>query len=422
MREASSATTAPPFPPPSPLPLSHIRVLDLTRVLAGPWAAQNLADLGAEVIKIERPIKGDDTRAWGPPFLADAEGKPSAESAYFLSVNRGKKSVTVDLAHPEGQALIRQLVAKCDVVLENFKVGALARYGLGYEDLRAINPGLVYCSVTGFGQTGPYAARPGYDFIFQGMGGLMSITGERDNEPGGGPQKVGIAITDVLTGMYASLAVSAALTHKERTGQGQHIDMALLDTIVAFGANQILNFWCSEQVPQRWGNAHINIVPYEVFATSDSHLILAVGNDSQFRSFCQVAGLPELADDARFKTNPDRLQHREALIPLLRAVMRTRQKSQWIQELEAANVPCGPINNYQEVFQDAQVRHRGLKVDMAHPVGTVSTVRNPIRFSETPIRHDVPPPTLGQHTDEVLQGVLGLDAAALERLRQKRVI
>jgi formyl-CoA transferase len=308
------------------------------------------------------------------------------------------------------------------VVLENFKVGALAKYGLGYEDLRAINPGLVYCSVTGFGQTGPYAARPGYDFIFQGMGGLMSITGERDNEPGGGPQKVGIAITDVLTGMYASLAVSAALTHKERTGQGQHIDMALLDTIVAFGANQILNFWCSEQVPQRWGNAHINIVPYEVFATSDSHLILAVGNDSQFRSFCQVAGLPELADDARFKTNPDRLQHREVLIPLIRAVMRTRKKSQWIQELEAANVPCGPINDYQEVFQDAQVQHRGLKVDMAHPVGTVSTVRNPIRFSETPIRHDVPPPTLGQHTDDVLQQVLGLDAAALERLREKRVI
>ena len=414
MRDASATPPA--------LPLSHIRVLDLTRVLAGPWAAQNLADLGAEVIKIERPIKGDDTRAWGPPFLHDAEGKPSAESAYFLSVNRGKKSVTVDLAHPDGQALIRQLAAKCDVVLENFKVGALAKYGLGYEDLRAINPGLVYCSVTGFGQTGPYAARPGYDFIFQGMGGLMSITGERDNEAGGGPQKVGIAITDVLTGMYASLAVSAALTHKERTGQGQHIDMALLDTIVAFGANQILNFWCSEQVPQRWGNAHINIVPYEVFATSDSHLILAVGNDSQFRSFCQVAGLPELADDARFKTNPDRLLHREVLIPLIRAVMRTRKKSQWIQELEEANVPCGPINDYREVFQDAQVQHRGLKVDMAHPVGTVSTVRNPIRFSETPIRHDVPPPTLGQHTDDVLQQVLGLDAAALERLRQKRVI
>ena len=392
MRDASVTTPT--------LPLSHIRVLDLTRVLAGPWAAQNLADLGAEVIKIERPIKGDATRAWGPPFLHDAEGKPSAESAYFLSVNRGKKSVTVDLAHPEGQALIRQLAAKCDVVLENFKVGALAKYGLGYEDLRAINPGLVYCSVTGFGQTGPYAARPGYDFIFQGMGGLMSITGERDNEAGGGPQKVGIAIT----------------------GQGQHIDMALLDTIVAFGANQILNFWCSEQVPQRWGNAHINIVPYEVFATSDSHLILAVGNDSQFRSFCQVAGLPELADDARFKTNPDRLQHREVLIPLIRAVMRTRKKSQWIQELEAANVACGPINDYQEVFQDAQVQHRGLKVDMAHPVGTVSTVRNPIRFSETPIRHDVPPPTLGQHTDDVLQRVLGLDAADLERLRQKRVI
>ena len=285
-------------------PLSHIRVLDLTRVLAGPWAAQNLADLGAEVIKIERPGTGDDTRTWGPPWLKDRDGKETRESAYFLSVNRGKKSVTVDISKPDGQALIRQLITHCDVLLENYKVGDLQRYGLGYADLAKINPGLIYCSVTGFGQDGPYANRPGYDFVFQGMGGLMSITGERDELPGGGPQKVGIAVTDVLTGMYASLAVTSALTYRQISGIGQYIDMALFDSVVAFNANQMLNFWVSGNIPKRWGNAHVNITPYEVFPSADGFIILAVGNDSQFASFCKEAGRPELATDPRFKTNP----------------------------------------------------------------------------------------------------------------------
>ena len=403
-------------------PLSHIRVLDLSRVLAGPWAAQNLADLGAEVIKIERPGAGDDTRSWGPPWLERADGGEKKEAAYYLSVNRGKKSVTVDIAKPEGQALIRKLAEKCDVVIENFKVGALAKYGLAYEDLKKVNPAIVYCSITGFGQSGPYAQRPGYDFIFQGMGGLMSITGEPDDLPGGGPQKVGIAVTDVLTGMYASLAITAALNYRQISGVGQHIDMALLDTLVAFGANQISNYWCSGNVPTRWGNAHINIVPYEAFATSDSHIILAVGNDSQFRSFCTVAGRGELADDPRFLHNSDRLKHRDILVPMIREIIRTRTKRDWIESLEAANVPCGPINNYQEVFEDPQVVHRGLKVDIPHPHGTVSTPANPMRFSETPITYEVPPPLLGQHTDEVLSGMLGVGADELVKLKASGIV
>ena len=395
-------------------PLSHIRVLDLSRVLAGPWAAQNLADLGAEVIKIERPGAGDDTRSWGPPWLERADGGEKKEAAYYLSVNRGKKSVTVDIAKPEGQALIRKLAEKCDVVIENFKVGALAKYGLAYENLKKVNPAIVYCSITGFGQSGPYAQRPGYDFIFQGMGGLMSITGEPDDLPGGGPQKVGIAVTDVLTGMYASLAITAALNYRQISGVGQHIDMALLDTLVAFGANQISNYWCSGNVPTRWGNAHINIVPYEAFATSDSHIILAVGNDSQFRSFCTVAG--------RVLHNSDRLKHRDILVRMIREIIRTRTKRDWIESLEAANVPCGPINNYQEVFEDPQVVHRGLKVDIPHPHGTVSTPANPMRFSETPITYEVPPPLLGQHTDEVLSGLLGVGADELVKLKASGIV
>ena len=403
-------------------PLSHIRVLDLTRVLAGPWAAQNLADLGAEIIKIERPDSGDDTRAWGPPWLKDRDGKETRESAYFLSVNRGKKSVTVDLANPEGQALVRRLAEKCDVLIENFKVGTLERYGLGYEQLHPTHPGLVYCSVTGFGQDGPHAARPGYDFIFQGIGGLMSITGERDGRPGGGPQKVGIAITDVLTGMYASLAITAALTHRDKTGVGQHVDMALLDAIVAFNANQILNYWCSDKVPQRYGNAHANIVPYEVFEVADGHAILAVGNDSQFSSFCRVAGRSELATDPRFATNPERVKYRDSLVPIVQDIMLTRTKHEWIEALEAANVPCGPINNMKEVFEDEQVRWRGLKKDMPHPHGPVSTVASPMRFSETPVTYDAPPPLLGQHTDEVLRAMLGMDDIEIAALRAKKVI
>ena len=402
-------------------PLSHIRVLDLTRILAGPWATQNLADLGAEVIKIERPGSGDDTRAWGPPFLKDRHGEDSAESAYYLSVNRGKKSVTLDIAALEGGRIARELAAKCDVLVENYKVGGLKKYGLDYESLRKLNPGLIYCSVTGFGQDGPYAARPGYDFIFQGMGGFMSITGERDDLPGGGPQKAGIAVTDVLTGLYACIAINAAIVHRERTGQGQCIDMALMDTLVAFNANQILNYWCSGDIPRRWGNAHINICPYQVFATSDGHLILAVGNDSQFRNFCKAAGCEELSDDARFRTNPDRLKNRDLLVPIVEAIMRGRSKNAWVSALEAAGVPCGPINNMQEVFENPQVRHRGLRVEIPHPAGSVPTVASPMRFSETPVTYDVPPPMLGQHTDEILQGLLGMSAQQIAELRESGV-
>jgi len=404
-------------------PLSHIRVLDLSRILAGPWASQNLADLGAEVIKIERPGTGDDTRDWGPPFLKDRKGKETHQSAYFLSVNRGKKSVTLDISKPEGQKIARDLASKSDVLIENYKAGGLARYGLAYDDVKTINPKIIYCSITGFGQTGPHAQRPGYDFIFQGMGGLMSITGERDGEPGGGPQKVGIAVTDVLTGMYASLAITAAITHRERTGQGQYIDLALLDTIVAFGANQIFNYFTSGEVPRRYGNAHANLLPYEVFATADGHVILAAGNDSQFASFCNAAERPGLAEDARFRTMPDRIRNRVELIPLVRDIMKRHTSRDWIARLEAANVPCGPINNYKEVFEDPQVEHRGLKIEMPHPLsGTVPGIASPMRFSETPVTYDMPPPLLGQHTREVLTDVLGISEAEIEQLAARKVI
>ena len=406
-----------------PGPLSHIRVLDLSRVLAGPWAAQNLADLGAEVIKIERPGVGDDTRGWGPPWMKDGQGGDTAESAYFLSVNRNKKSVTLDISKPEGQRIARELAMKSQVLIENYKVGTLKRYGLDYESLRQDNPGLIYCSVTGFGQDGPYAPRPGYDFIFQGMGGLMSITGERDGQPGAGPQKVGIAITDVLTGMYASVAILAAITHRERSGQGQYIDAALLDTIVAFNANQIVSYLCSGKVPVRWGNAHPQVVPYEVFPTADGHIILAVGNDSQFASFCQAAGCAELAQESRFKTMSQRIVHRGELIPLIAEVMRTRTKHEWIAALESANVPCGPINNMQEVFEDPQVRHRGLHVDIPHPLGGVApVVASPLRLSATPVEYRMAPPTLGQHNEEVLKGLLGRSDVEMKRLKDAGIV
>jgi len=406
-----------------PGPLSHIRVLDLSRVLAGPWAAQNLADLGAEVIKIERPGAGDDTRGWGPPWMKDGQGKDTAESAYYLSVNRNKKSVTLDIAKPEGRKIARELADKCQVLIENYKVGTLKKYGLGYEEVKATNPSIIYCSVTGFGQDGPYAPRPGYDFIFQGMGGLMSITGERDGQPGAGPQKVGIAITDVLTGMYASVAILAAITHRERTGQGQYIDAALLDTIVAFNANQISSYFTAGKVPVRWGNAHAQVVPYEVFPTADGHIILAVGNDSQFASFCQAAGCAELAQEPRFKTMSQRIIHRGELIPLIADVMRTRSKREWIEALEVANVPCGPINNMKEVFEDPQVRHRQLRVDMPHPSGgTASVVRSPVRLSETPVEYRLAPPTLGQHNEDILKGLLGKSDAEIARLKADKTV
>ena len=404
-------------------PLSHIRVLDLSRVLAGPWAAQNLGDLGAEVIKVERPGAGDDTRGWGPPFLKDGSGKDTTEAAYYASVNRNKKSITLDLSKPEGQKIAREIAAKSAVLIENYKVGTLKRYGLGYDDLKKDNPGLVYCSVTGFGQDGPYAPRPGYDFIFQGMGGLMSITGERDGQPGAGPQKVGIAITDVLTGMYASVAICAALTHRERTGEGQYIDCALLDTIVAFNANQIVSYFCSGRIPIRYGNAHAQVVPYEVFPTADGHIILAIGNDGQFKRFCEIAGCSELAEETRFKTNTQRIVHRAELIPLIAEVMRTRSKQEWIEALEAATVPCGPINNMKEVFEDPQVRHRELRVDIPHPLGGIApVVANPMRLSGTPVEYRLAPPLLGQHNDEIYRGLLGKSEAEITQLKSAGIL
>jgi crotonobetainyl-CoA:carnitine CoA-transferase CaiB-like acyl-CoA transferase len=411
--------------------LDGIRVLDLSRVLAGPWCTQTLADLGADVIKIERPGSGDDTRTWGPPFLKDAQGEDTAEAAYYLGANRNKRSVTCDIAHSDGQALIRALVKHCDVFVENFKVGDMARYGLDYASLSAINPQLVYCSVTGFGQTGPYRERAGYDYAVQGMGGLMSVTGERD-DLGGGPQKVGVAVADLFTGMYATVAVLAALRHAERTGEGQHVDMALLDTQVAMLANLGSNYLVSGKVPGRAGNAHQNIVPYQVFevmapegAAPDQrdHLILAVGNDGQFAKFCDVAGHPEWAKNPRYAQNADRVRHRAELVPLLEAVMKTRNKATWLSALEAAKVPCGAINTLGEVFADPQVQERGMVTTWEHPIQAgLKLVSSPIKMSQTPVRQDLPPPLLGQHTGEVLSEVLGWSPAQQAALRSKGVI
>jgi crotonobetainyl-CoA:carnitine CoA-transferase CaiB-like acyl-CoA transferase len=404
-------------------PLSHLRVLDMSRVLAGPWAGQNLADLGAEVIKIERPGAGDDTRSWGPPFLADADGNPTSEAAYYLCANRGKKSVAVDLAQSEGQDIIRNLAAKSDILIENYKAGGLKKYGLGYDDLRAVNPGLIYCSITGFGQSGPYRDLAGYDFMIQGLGGMMSLTGERDDLPGGGPQKVGVAVADLMTGMYATVGILAALAHRDRTGEGQYIDMALLDCQVAMLANQNMNYLTSGKVPGRMGNAHLNIVPYQVFATSDGHIIIAVGNDAQFVRFCEVAGCPELSRDERFKTNRARLENRRFLIPMIEAIVAGRCRQDWLQSLEAATVPCGPINNLDQVFEDPQVKHRNLKRDLPHPLaGSVPQVVNPIKFSQTPLEFTAAPPLLGQHTGEIMQGLLDLPKATVAALRQKGVL
>jgi crotonobetainyl-CoA:carnitine CoA-transferase CaiB-like acyl-CoA transferase len=406
-----------------PKALGHIRVLDLSRVLAGPWCSQNLADLGADVIKIERPGSGDDTRAWGPPYAKDAEGRDTSEAAYYLSANRGKRSVTVDIASAEGQALVRELARHCDVVLENFKVGHLKRYGLDYASLKAIRPDIVYCSITGFGQDGPYAHRAGYDFLIQGMGGLMSVTGERDDLPGGGPQKVGVALTDLMTGMYATIAVLAALTHRDRSGEGQHIDMALLDTQVAMLANVGSNYLNSGKPPKRWGNAHPNIVPYQTFACADGHIIVATGNDGQYQKFVEAGGRPELANDERFATNPLRVQNREVLVPLLAEMVRGRGRDEWIAALEAVGVPCGPINDVGDVFDNPQVKARGVAIELPHPAaGKVKLVRSPMKMSDTPATSDKAPPTLGQHTDEVLRDVLGKTESQIAALRDKKVL
>lgn len=401
--------------------LSHLRVLDMSRVLAGPWCGQILADLGAEVIKIERPGVGDDTRSWGPPYLKDQEGKDTKESAYFLGANRGKKSVTLDISKPAGQEVARRLAARSDVLIENYKAGDLTRYNLGYEQLKALNAGLIYCSITGFGQSGPMKQVAGYDFIIQAMGGLMSITGERDDLPGGGPQKVGVAVADITTGMYSTVAILAALAHRSRTGEGQYIDMALLDVQVAMMANMNMNYLISGRAPKRFGNAHANIVPYQVFDATDGQFVVAVGNDGQFAKFCEAAG-QTFHQDPRFRRNEDRVRNREVLVPLLAAVLKQRRVAEWIASFEPLGIPVGPINNLAQVFDHPQVRSREMRLDLPHPLsGTVPSVASPIKMSGTPLRYEAAPPTLGQHTQEVLESA-GVTAAELEQLRASGVI
>ena len=403
--------------------LSHLRVLDLSRVLAGPWAGQILADLGAEVIKVERPGNGDDTRAWGPPFLKDAYGESTGEAAYYLSANRNKQSVTIDFTKPEGQRLVRELAAKSDILIENFKVGGLEAYGLDYASLKEVNPQLIYCSITGFGQTGPYAKRAGYDFMIQGLGGLMSLTGRPEGEEGAGPVKVGVALTDILTGLYATDAILAALAHRQHDGGGQHIDMALLDVQVACLANQAMNYLTTGVSPKRLGNAHPNIVPYQDFPTADGDFILTVGNDSQFRKFAEVAGQPGWADDPRFVSNKQRVANRAVLVPLIRQATVFKTTAQWVEQLEAVGVPCGPINEMAQVFADPQVQARGLAFELPHVLaGLVPQVGSPIRLSETPVEYRRAPPLLGEHTQEVLARVLGVTTVDLELLRQSGVL
>ena len=401
-----------------PAALEGIRVLDLSRVLAGPWCSQNLADLGADVIKVERPDAGDDTRGWGPPFLKDSDGEDTRDSAYYLAANRNKRSIEIDLATDAGRDIVLALARVSDVVLENYKVGALKKYGLDYDSLRAVNPRLVYCSITGFGQTGPWAHRAGYDFIIQGIGGLMSITGEADDRPGGGPQKVGVAVVDLFTGMYATQAILAALFHRERTGAGQHLDLALLDVQVAMTANMASNYLHSGTPPKRWGNAHPNLVPYQTFKASDGWVIVAVGNDGQFRRVVELGGEPALADDPRFLRVQDRIRNREALVPLLAEMVSRRTQDAWIDGMEAVGVPCGPINDLHQVFENPQVRARGMRIAIDRPdAGPVALVANPVKASLTPPSYRLPPPRLGEHTDAVLAGVLGWDAARIAAAR-----
>ena len=373
-------------------PLSHIKVLDLSRVLAGPWSTQMLGDLGAEVTKIERPEVGDDTRHWGPPFLTNADGS-AGDAGYFLCTNRNKTSLSLDITSAEGQETLRQMAQECDILVENYKVGGLKKYGLDYDSLKGLNPKLIYCSITGFGQTGPYADRPGYDFMIQAMGGMMSITGEKDDLPGGGPQKVGIAIADLMTGMYATVGILAALAHKDRTGEGQYIDLALLDCQMAMLANQNMNFLVGGNVPGRMGNAHPNIVPYQVVPTSDGFLVVAIGNDSQFKSFCDLMGHEDWSD--KYPTNALRVENRDQLIPLIEDIMKGRSTAEWIALLDENNVPCGPVNSIEQAFQDPQAIHRNMQREMTRPDGTVvPVVANPLNFSKTPVEYKIAPPKL----------------------------
>jgi len=404
-------------------PLHGVRILDLSRILAGPWATQLLADLGAEVLKIERPGSGDDTRHWGPPWLADGEGQASSESAYYLSCNRGKRSLAIDFTQPDGAELVRTLAADSAVLVENFKVGGLAKYGLDYASLRALNPRLVYCSITGYGQTGPYAQRAGYDAAIQAQGGLMSITGEPDGAPGGGPQKVGVAVADLMTGMYATTGILAALRHAEATGVGQHIDLALLDTQVGWLANQALNYLVGGSLPQRRGTAHPNIVPYQVMPAADGHFMLAVGNDGQFQRLCEIIGEPALASDPRYASNAARVSHRDELIAHLSGMLQTRPVADWLGLLEAHGVPCAPVNRIDQVFADPQVQARGMRIELPHALGAdVPLVANPLHFSATPVQYTRAPPLLGADTRALLCERLGLDEARIEALLTAGVI
>lgn len=403
--------------------LSHIRVIDMSRILAGPWVGQAFADLGADVIKVERPGRGDDTRQWGPPYLKDADGEDTSEPGYFLSANRNKRSITIDITRDKGQALLRALVGLSDVLIENYKVGGLAKYDLDYESLSKINPGLVYCSITGFGQTGPYANRPGYDFMIQAMSGLMSVTGERDDLPGGGPQKAGVALADIITGLYAGNAIQAALLHRELTGRGQYIDVALLDCQLAAMANQAMNYLVSGRAPTRLGNAHPNIVPYQVFASKDGFLIIAVGNNEQFKRLCRLLGRPDLADDPEFSTNQNRVRNRTVLIELLQPLVEEKTTDEWIAVLERESIPCGPISSLDQTFADPQVMHRGMRVELDHALaGKVPLVGSPFKLSASPVEYRYPPPLLGEHTDEILRDLIGMDQDAIDALRADGIV
>jgi crotonobetainyl-CoA:carnitine CoA-transferase CaiB-like acyl-CoA transferase len=404
-------------------PLSHIRALDLSRVLAGPWAGQNLADLGAEVIKVERPRSGDDSRGYGPPWMKDGSGKDTSEAAYFMAANRGKKSITVNLTHAEGQRVVRELAKQCDVLIENYKYGDLERYGLGYKQLSQLNPRLVYCSITGFGQTGPDRQKPGYDFMAQGMSGFMSLTGEPDGVPGGGPMRAGVPVIDIFTGMYASIAICAALAQRAESGKGQYLDIALFDSALALLANQAMTYLATGESPGRIGNSHPSIVPYQVFGTADGAVIVACGNDNLFAKFCACAGCEHLVKDERFAKNAGRVKNRTTLVPLLADIMARRVTSEWVAALEAAGIPCGPINSVAQAIAEPQAKARGMTLRLPHPLaGEVPLMASPMRFSGTPVRHEVPPPVLGQHTDEILEKMLGMDAAARAKLRSDGAI